>query len=665
MAGFVWGPGGEQETPTARRRLAEALMMQGTSTEPVKSWTQGIARVAQALSAGAMLREEDQREKDAGDLILKHPAFAGGSGMEAPVTASDASIAPAATSPATDGAVPRGYRNFNPLNIEDGTFARSQPGYVGTDGRFARFETMDHGAAAASNLLDVYKNKHGLDTVNGVISRWAPTSDGNNVSAYAANVSRQLGIDPNAPIPPGMRPQLVAAMAQHENGRPMPVSGGQQPYQVAGPAVAPPTGMDFSQADAERIYGGPLPPSSPVPPGVYKNEFSPTDMAAVPNLSATPQRTVGVHPALAAALTSQHATDGARIVAGNIAQVQAGNPPMPAPVAAYVKQLIANPLTRAMGVQMLDTYTKPRDHWVSQQNPDGSTSQRNLVSGETKMLVQPDKAPTSVEEYKYYKSQLPAGSQPMDYGTWSTAKARAGATNVSTNVDMGAGQTYDKLLAEGLGKSHAALSNGVEDAQTRARDLAAMQGAIDQIQRNGGTTGGLGQAEILDLKKSINAGANALGITTPFSENDISDKEFLQKFNRSMAGAQAKSAVGARVTNFEMSNYLKANPGLDLSVTGNQRLIGIQSQIEQRNIAVGNMIRSATAEAIAKGQKIDPVTVHKLIVDYDEAHHVQDPINGQDLTQSYALPEFQRGANAPMAVGHERNIGDIQIKRVK
>ena len=129
-----------------------------------------------------------------------------------------------------------------------------------------------------------------------------------------------------------------------------------------------------------------------------------------------------------------------------------------------------------------------------------------------------------------------------------------------------------------------------------------------------------------------------MGIDTPFNENDLSDKEFLTKFNRQIAGAQAKGAVGSRVTNFEMSNYLKANPGLEMSVTGNQRLIGIQSQIEQRNIAVGNAIRDATAHAISQGKKIDPVTVQGIITDYDHCAPRPDPITGQDLTQSYTLP---------------------------
>lgn len=274
----------------------------------------------------------------------------------------------------------------------------------------------------------------------------------------------------------------------------------------------------------------------------------------------------------------------------------------------------------------------------------------------------PDHTPDIVRQYEYYKRTLPAGQQPMPFDMWSTAKARAGATNISNNIDLNSAQTYDKQLAEGLGKSHASLANGVEGAQTRARDIAAMQGAIDAIQKNGGTTGGLAPSQRLELQKSINAGASALGIEKPFSESDLSDKEFLTKFNRSMAGAQAKDAVGSRVTNFEMSNFLKANPGLDMTITGNQRLLGIQAQIEERNIAVGNAIRDATAAAISKGQKIDPVTVQGIIKKYDDDHHIKDPITGQDLTQSYVLPEFQNAnaTNASMAKANQENLKTME-----
>ncbi len=114
----------------------------------------------------------------------------------------------------------------------------------------------------------------------------------------------------------------------------------------------------------------------------------------------------------------------------------------------------------------------------------------NSRNGQIKRgYVPDDKTPNSVREYNFYRENVPAGEKPMDYATWSSTKARAGATTVNNNVDLGATQSYDKQLAEGLGKSHASLANGVEDAQSRARDIAAMQGAVDAIQRNGGTTG--------------------------------------------------------------------------------------------------------------------------------------------------------------------------------
>jgi hypothetical protein len=221
-------------------------------------------------------------------------------------------------------------------------------------------------------------------------------------------------------------------------------------------------------------------------------------------------------------------------------------------------------------------------------------------------------------------------------------------------------------MTGGLAKSHAALVNGVESAQARSRDINAMQAAVDAIQKNGGTTGGMAPEQVLQLQKSLNAGANWLGMDKPFDEKDMSDKELLTKFNRSIAGAQAKDSVGSRVTNFETSNFLKSNAGLDMSLTGNQRLLGIQGQIEQRNVDVGNALRAATAQGISSGKHIDPVAAQKIITNYDEAHHIQDPITGQALTKNYALPEFNRtgqggNSNAALAADHTANVGKIRV----
>jgi len=133
--------------------------------------------------------------------------------------------------PAPASSDPRGIRNNNPLNIEAGPFTQGQPGYSGSDGRFAKFTSMDQGLGAANTLLDTYQSKHGLNTVRGIIGRWAPQGE-NDTNGYVASVAARMGIDPDQPLTPEQRQPLIQAMAQFENGRPLAPS-------PASSAVAP------------------------------------------------------------------------------------------------------------------------------------------------------------------------------------------------------------------------------------------------------------------------------------------------------------------------------------------------------------------------------------------------------------------------------------------
>lgn len=93
---FVWGTGGSKDTIDNRRRMAEALLKSGSDTSPVQHWTQGLARVAQALTGAMYMRDADSALKaaqasDAADFSLLSgngspsgvgapaaPSFAGG-----------------------------------------------------------------------------------------------------------------------------------------------------------------------------------------------------------------------------------------------------------------------------------------------------------------------------------------------------------------------------------------------------------------------------------------------------------------------------------------------------------------------------------------------------------------------------------------------------------
>ncbi|HFF6655318.1 TPA: hypothetical protein ACGEB8_001383 [Klebsiella pneumoniae] len=114
---------------------------------------------------------------------------------------------------------PRGVRNNNPGNLEASS---SNPwiGQTGNDGRFAKFETPEHGIRALGRNLISYQ-RQGIDTVGEIINRWAPPSDNNDTAAYIKAVCAQLGVTANQPLDasnPDTLQALCAAIIKHENG---------------------------------------------------------------------------------------------------------------------------------------------------------------------------------------------------------------------------------------------------------------------------------------------------------------------------------------------------------------------------------------------------------------------------------------------------------------
>ena len=227
------------------RRLEMAKALLADPKKPVTHWAEGLNELAKGFFGGKMMGDADRQqiegEKGAQAARMSllgvdtAPAVAGAlNAPAAPVaTAPPAPVPPPAPQvlgadatmmpppPVTAGREPRGIRNNNPLNIEAGSFTQGQPGFAGSDGRFAKFGSPEQGISAANALLDTYQNKHGLNTVRGIINRWAPSAEAaNDTGGYVASVAGRLGIDPDQPLTPEQRPALIQAMSQFENGKP-------------------------------------------------------------------------------------------------------------------------------------------------------------------------------------------------------------------------------------------------------------------------------------------------------------------------------------------------------------------------------------------------------------------------------------------------------------
>lgn len=129
---------------------------------------------------------------------------------------------------------PRNLRNNNPGNIIAGDWANAH-GATGSDGQFAIFPDAQAGTRALdANLVAYSKNDH-LNTVAGIISKWAPSKGGNKTANYIAAVSKKLGVGPNDRLnmnDPGMREALgreisrfEGSVSAYQNGTPLPDTG--------------------------------------------------------------------------------------------------------------------------------------------------------------------------------------------------------------------------------------------------------------------------------------------------------------------------------------------------------------------------------------------------------------------------------------------------------
>lgn len=113
----------------------------------------------------------------------------------------------------------RGIRNNNPGNIDRNTTEwQGMADDQSSDPRFIVFKTPEYGIRALAKTLLAYQTKHHLDTIRGIINRWAPPVE-NDTGAYVKAVAADCGVKPDDHINVDrlaiMKP-LVNAIIAHE-----------------------------------------------------------------------------------------------------------------------------------------------------------------------------------------------------------------------------------------------------------------------------------------------------------------------------------------------------------------------------------------------------------------------------------------------------------------
>jgi hypothetical protein len=529
-----------------RKRWALMQLQNASSGTP----TTGIGALARALQGaigGYAGYQADQEDKAAGASLFGPGGLPGvGAAPSAPPSppTPPAPAMPQEGQPMA-GNLPRGIRNNNPGNIEDGPFARKMPGYAGSDGRFAKFAAPENGNTAIDSLLASY-GARGINTVGGVINRWAPPSDNNPTSAYAATVAKGLGVDPSAPIDlsdPATRQKLGALIGQFENGRPVPSM--QQPFQVA-------------------ALGNGMPAAPQIPP-------------AGPQVAQAPQP--GFNPP-----------------APNRASVQ-----IPPDVQATIQRLGADPRTRPQAMQLYMQYAKPTDQWQQYKAPDGTMLQRNATTGEVKAAGTENQAISETQYAQQNWKQLgfpdPASTDPKSKNFWKEYNAkRLGGAGVNVAIDQSAPNEFEKHYGEGMGKRALDVINQGDAATQELQQSAMSRAFLSKVK-----TGALAPAQA-----TAGAWAKAIGID-PATLGIDPNLPAISQAAQSAVAQQTIAMIGAG--GFPANNFSNADrkylQGIPANISNlpeaNEILADIREKVAQRKIDRAN----AWADAREQGQSYE------------------------------------------------------------
>ena len=125
-----------------------------------------------------------------------------------------------------------GLRNNNPLNIRRSA-EQFQGEIKGKDKSFKTFSSLPYGYRAGFVILGTYLSR-GLNTIEKIITKWAPPTE-NNTESYIAHVERWSGVTRNKVLTASSGADfilIVAAMSFVENGQNADISAVQAGFKL-------------------------------------------------------------------------------------------------------------------------------------------------------------------------------------------------------------------------------------------------------------------------------------------------------------------------------------------------------------------------------------------------------------------------------------------------
>ena len=149
---------------------------------------------------------------------------------------------------------------------------QNNPGNIrppGSSTAFMSYPTPEAGIKAISDNLLAYQDQHGINTISGIIGRWAPPNE-NPTPGLIQHASAVTGFAPNQPIDlhdPAVRAKVTEAIIRQEQGAlPQGIDQGTISKAIAGaPRIMAPATADDAQ----------VPGLAPAIQNIYASDLSP------------------------------------------------------------------------------------------------------------------------------------------------------------------------------------------------------------------------------------------------------------------------------------------------------------------------------------------------------------------------------------------------------
>lgn len=261
--------------------------------------------------------------------------------------------------------------------------------------------------------------------------------------------------------------------------------------------------------------------------------------------------------------------------------------------------------------------------------------------------------PNSAQEYEYYKKGFQPTAEnprPMDYATFSTAKARAAATNITNSVNTKAESEQSKKIGGALGEAQADDIKAGGHAGAKLRQLATLDNA-NQVGGDDISSGPLGKA-ILTGKQGL---SEVFGIDL----KGVPESEVIQKVGFGLATSLTK-AITNRPAQMEFMKALENVPGLFMSKQGRVAMTSILTQEAKAEQEIGRL-------AARHKDKPDSPVWQEIKDKYYDEHPLISPFTNKPFTpediQMVLKGSPGAGASNAGASGFTRDEVIAEIKR--